>query len=68
VASELGRLYRAVRRGQVASIEGYRMAAILNVLRQCLEAGDLERRLEELEDQARAKGLPQLIDYSKRMQ
>jgi len=45
-ASELGRLYRRVARGQTSSIEGYPMAAILNVLRQCLESGMIEQRLE----------------------
>ncbi len=62
VASELGRLYRATRRGQVSSIEGFRMAGILNVLRTCLESGQIELRLEELERQAAAKGMPVLIE------
>jgi hypothetical protein len=64
VASELGRLYRRVAVGRVSSIEGYRMAAILNVLRQCLESGMIEQRLEELESKANGnRGLPPLIDY-----
>jgi hypothetical protein len=65
VASELGRLYRHARRGHIGSMEAYRLAAILNVLRQCLEAGEMERRLEGLERQAEAKGLPRLLEFPK---
>jgi hypothetical protein len=49
VAEELGLLYREVRRGQIASADGSRMASILAVLRQCLEASTVETRLAELE-------------------
>jgi hypothetical protein len=67
VASELGRLYRAVRRGQVSTIDGYRCAAILNVLRQTIESGEVEQRLEQLEARAESK-MPMLIDYKRGLQ
>ena len=38
-----------VRRGQIASADGSRMASILAVLRQCLEASTVEKLLAELE-------------------
>jgi hypothetical protein len=51
VASELGKLYRQVRKGEVDALEGSRMAQILSALRQCLEASDLEARLARLEQE-----------------
>jgi hypothetical protein len=43
VASELARMYREARRGEIS-------AKVLAVLRQCLEASDLEKRMAELEE------------------
>jgi hypothetical protein len=34
---EIGKLYRQVRRGDVDTLEGFRMASILGIMRQCLE-------------------------------
>ena len=52
VIHELGRLYRAMRRGEVAPGDGAKLGYILNILRQTQEAGELERRLEALEGRA----------------
>ena len=49
VAGELGRLYRQARRGDVAVADASRLATILAVMRQCLEASELERRIAEME-------------------
>ncbi len=49
VASELGRLYRQARRGDVAVADASRLATILAAMRQCLEASELERRITEME-------------------
>jgi hypothetical protein len=52
IASELGRLYREARKGEIESFEATRLASILTGLRACLEAGmldDLQHRLDALE-------------------
>jgi hypothetical protein len=49
VASELGRLYRQARRGEVDVADASRLGTMLGILRQCLEAGDLEKRVMDLE-------------------
>ena len=49
VASELGRLYRQARRGDVAVADASRLATILAAMRQCLEASELERRIADME-------------------
>ncbi len=51
VSAELGKVYRAVRRGEIAEDSANLYARILHILRQSLEVSDLERRLEELEKQ-----------------
>jgi len=49
VAKELGRLYRAARRGELTPGNAAKLAYILGHQRAALETGDLERRVEELE-------------------
>jgi hypothetical protein len=49
VAAELGRLYRHARRGEIPVGDVSRLATILAVMRQCLEASELERRIAEME-------------------
>jgi hypothetical protein len=60
-ASEMARVYRAVRRGQLSSLEGFRLAAILTQLRACIESNEVEQRLEELERQALSRR-PMLLE------
>ena len=49
VGNELGRLYRHARKGKIETIEAFRLAGVLNALRQCLEASAIEQRIAELE-------------------
>jgi len=49
IVSEMGRLYRQARRGEINSADASRLASILALMRAGLEASDLERRLSELE-------------------
>ena len=49
VVTELGRVYREARRGDLDIGEATRLAYILREIRCALEAGDIERRIEALE-------------------
>ena len=42
-------MYRE-RRGEISASDASKLASVLAVLRQCLEASDLEKRMAELED------------------
>jgi hypothetical protein len=55
---ELGRLYREARRGDIESLEAFRLASVLNILRACVETGILEARLEALEETQKATVVP----------
>jgi hypothetical protein len=37
IVHDLGKLYRQVRRGDVETLEGFRRASILGIMRHCLE-------------------------------
>ena len=49
VVTELGRVYRQARRGNLDVGDATRFAMILREIRCALEASDIERRLEALE-------------------
>ena len=49
VITELGKLYREARRGEIEVHQATRLASILTALRSALEAGEFERRLDTLE-------------------
>ncbi len=49
VVTELGRVYREARRGDLDIGEATRLTYILREIRCALEAGDIERRIEALE-------------------
>jgi hypothetical protein len=49
VITEMGKLYREARRGEIDSGDAARLARILQLLRQGLETADLERRIEAIE-------------------
>ena len=49
VVTELGRVYRQARRGELDMGEAKALTYILRELRCALEANDIERRLDELE-------------------
>ena len=49
VVTELGRIYRQARRGELDVGDATRLAMVLREIRSALEASDIERRIEELE-------------------
>ena len=49
IVKELGRLYRSARKGEVDASDASKFAQILNIMRQCVEASDIEKRLKVLE-------------------
>ncbi len=49
VVSELGKIYRAARRGQIDVTDATRLTYILREIRCALEASDIEKRLDALE-------------------
>lgn len=49
VRRELARLYRQAKAGQIPTQDASRLAYILNLLRQSIETGDLEARIQALE-------------------
>ena len=51
VVTELGRVYREMRRKELDTLEGSRLVAALREIRCALEASDIEQRIEALEGQ-----------------
>ena len=49
IVSELGKVYRQARRGQLDTQDATRLAFILREIRIALESSDIEKRLEVLE-------------------
>ena len=49
VGIEIGRLYRLARRGEIETLEAFRLAQVLLGLKACLESSEFERRVAELE-------------------
>jgi len=49
VGIEIGRLYRLARRKEIETIEAYRLAQVLQVLKAYLETTEIEQRLAEIE-------------------
>ena len=47
--SEMARVYRHCRRGELDTLDGTRLVNMLREIRVALEMGELERRLEALE-------------------
>ena len=61
VVTELGRVYRQARRGEMDMAEAKSLVYCLRELRCALEAGDIERRLEELEEAAGPSWQPRVV-------
>ncbi len=59
---ERARVYRAIRHGKLASLEGFRLSAVLTQQQAGLEASSFGRRLELLEQQVDARGLAPLLE------
>ena len=53
VLAEAAKVYRQCRRGQLDSLHGSRLVAMLAELRRGMESSEFERRLEELEAERR---------------
>lgn len=49
VRRELARLYRAGRRGELEASDASKLASILGLILRCIEAADIEERLDRLE-------------------
>ena len=49
VKTELGRLYRSARRGDLDTADAHRLARILAVILACIQGHEVEQRLEALE-------------------
>lgn len=49
VITEMGKVYRETRRGELESVEGSRLVSMLTQLRTAIEDGEFERRLLDLE-------------------
>lgn len=50
VRKELARLYNDMRAGRTETADGTKMAYVLNILRTAIETGDLEQRIQALEE------------------
>ena len=50
VASELGKLYRASRHGDLDTLDATRLATVLREIRATIESDDIEKRLTVLEN------------------
>lgn len=55
VRRELARLYREARSNQLEVSDASRLANVLQILARCIETGDLERRLQLLEEASNGK-------------
>lgn len=49
VITEMGRVYRQMRRGEIDSLDGKRLVEVLTAIRQAMEVQDVEARLRALE-------------------
>lgn len=49
VGIEMARTYRAMKRKEIPTADGYRMVMALAALKACLESSELEKRLADLE-------------------
>lgn len=52
VRSELARVYRAMKAGEMDPALGTKLTYVLSILGRMIEVGDLEQRLEALENQS----------------
>jgi hypothetical protein len=66
IASELGKLYRRVARGEIESSDGARRATILRELRECLQVADIDRRLHGIEEQLNLRSGGQVVPFQRR--
>jgi len=55
ILREMARVYKLARRREIETADASRLVGILTQLRNCVEAGDLERRITELESRYQLK-------------
>lgn len=55
ILTELGRVYREARRGEMDVQDGTRLASILATMRLVVEGSEIERRVQDLEARMEAK-------------
>ena len=65
VVTELGRVYRLARRGEMEINQAKSLTYVLREIRCALEASDVERRLEELEEAFPSKPWTQGLGVSR---
>lgn len=63
IISELGKIYRLCRRGQLKISDAAQMARILEIMQRCQEASELERRLDAMES---AIGSASVVPFRKK--
>jgi hypothetical protein len=56
-------MYRQARRQEISASYASKLASVLAVLRQCLEASDLEKRMAELEDMLSPDEADNVIEF-----
>jgi hypothetical protein len=49
IGAEIGKLYRLMRRDELNTADGKRMAEVLTMMKACLETSEIERKIAELE-------------------
>ncbi len=50
VVTEMARVYRNMRRGQLDTLDGSRLVNVLTAMRQAMQEEEFERRIRALED------------------
>jgi hypothetical protein len=50
IGHEIGRIYRQMRYEQISTADGKRCAEVLTMMKLCLEASEIERRIEAIEE------------------
>ncbi len=51
IASEMGKVYRACRKGDIKTADAMRLVSMLSHIRATVEIGDIELRIQQLEDE-----------------
>ena len=56
VGTEIGKIYRVALRGQIETVEAYRLTQVLLGVKACLETSAFEERLAEMETAIAQRG------------
>jgi hypothetical protein len=66
IATEIGRIYRHARRGELKTPEALRLATILSHMRPFMEASVLEARMEKFEADIAELAQSNVVPFGKR--